>query len=152
LGSRVGGDPVRRAGRGDPMKCHALAVCMVALLGCGPNSGRNTGPGGAAGPMFPTQPRHTKLYSISQAIFSRDGKWLLTATLPCDWGEESSEKVQPLQFWDVENGHKVASFGDAEGWPLAFLPDGKRFVFKPREGKLEIREARTGKVLTRFED
>jgi WD40 repeat protein len=44
----------------------------------------------------------------------------------------------------------MAAFSE-RGTHATFLPDGKRVISRPREGKLEIWEARTGKVLAKFE-
>jgi WD40 repeat protein len=54
--------------------------------------------------------------------------------------------------WDLEAGRQIASLGEEPEGSVAFLPDGKRFVFKPQNGRLEIRDARTAKLLATFED
>jgi WD40 repeat protein len=67
-------------------------------------------------------------------------------------GEKPPKDFKRVRVWDVASGHEIISFRENIVSKPAFLPDGQRIILKPKDGKLEIREVRTGKVLARFED
>jgi WD40 repeat protein len=88
--------------------------------------------------------------SVDGTAFSPDGK-LVGATFSYSQGKPA-DGFKAVRVWDVATGREIASFCEDVVWGLAFLPDGKRVILKPREGKIEIREAHTGKLLAKFED
>jgi WD40 repeat protein len=131
------------------MRCFVFIACFLAVTGCGGGSSSQgqaaAQAGGASAGIQPsTHKMPTPGIGISGAAFSPDGK-LVCVTCACQEKLPSWHKA--VRVWNVATGLEVSGFGEDSVFAPAFLADGKRIILKPRESAIQIREARTDKLL-----
>jgi WD40 repeat protein len=132
-----------------------VLACSFALIGCtsGPlpqSHTRSEVDEQNAKPLPSTHRPPPPFYTVNGAAFSPDGK--LACTTYAYYGENPVGSFRGARAWNVATGLELASFCQNSVFSLRFLPDSKRVIFKPRDRKLQICEALTGKLLSTFED
>lgn len=111
----------------------------IALGPVGPASA--SGPGAPQGERAPAASPHAlRLTKVGLAMFSPDGKYLLTV------GEEDKQ----VHLWDVSNGEEANRFGDAVTHAI-FSGNSARVMTWGEDGVTRIFDTRTGKALRRLE-